>query len=87
MGFDILIGTTGNHSSLLPMTRGQDPLLKGTRLHKFLRNVGFCLTTRTWGSGISFRPDFALEKLFWHSGKKVYIKTKIWGGGVDNVFP
>lgn len=75
MCFVTLRGTTDSHSSPLPVVREWDPSLEGPRLHKFLRNVDFCLTTRTWGSGVFFGPDVALEKLFWHSDQ-IYLKLK-----------
>ena len=42
----MLIGTTDSYLSLLPVARETVPLVEGNWLHKFLRNVGFCITAR-----------------------------------------
>ena len=42
----VLIDTTENHLSLLPVIMEMAPLVEGNQLHKFLRNAGFYLTTR-----------------------------------------
>lgn len=46
MGFEILTGATGNHVSLLPDIREIIPVGRWQLVSKFLRNVGFPLTTR-----------------------------------------
>lgn len=55
--YDILIGTTDSHLSLLPVVTELTPLLDKDGLHKLLRNAGVCLTSRIWGSGVSSGPD------------------------------
>lgn len=49
MRFGVLIGTTDSHVSPLAPGRGD--------CSEFLRNAGFSLTTRIWGSGGFFGPD------------------------------
>lgn len=46
MGFDMLVGTTSSHMSLLPEVRKCLLLADGKQLHKFLTNAGFHLSAR-----------------------------------------
>lgn len=54
MHFGILIGTLDSPLSLLRGIRGVAPFGRKIQLHKFLRNVGFCVNTRTGGNGVFF---------------------------------
>lgn len=55
--FGMLGGTTDSHLSLMLVARRNDSFGRGKKLHKFLRNADFCLTSGIWRIGVSCGTD------------------------------
>jgi hypothetical protein len=81
--FGMQLSIIDSHLSLPPIIREITLLVEGNLiwLRKFLRNIGFCLTVRIWGNGVSYGSKSLLLSLtgilwLWHV-QKIGTSSKI----------